>query len=148
MLVIQIYRHCSEHILARQWEVKGKRAKLRKKSEVFFFFQYEVKWWGKRFQVSLDNCQGFSTPDGGGKFNPPARNGEWKRSGEWFCASLWRGVAPSQISDFLRGCRCCRCWACGCSISKHQCLELDASCNREPVQGDKERCDMCSFRFA
>ncbi len=39
------------------------------------------------------------------------------------------------------------CWACGCSIYKHQCLELDASCNREPVQGDKERCDMGPFGF-
>ncbi len=25
----------------------------------------------------------------GGNFIPPARNGEWKSSGEWFCASLW-----------------------------------------------------------
>ncbi len=37
------------------------------------------------------------------------------------------------------------CWACGCSICKHRCFELDASCNREPVQGDKERCNMGSF---
>ncbi len=36
------------------------------------------------FQVSLEYCQGLSIPDSGGKFNPPARNGEWKRSdGEW-----------------------------------------------------------------
>ncbi len=27
--------------------------------------------------------------------------------------------------------------ACGCSICKHQCLELDASCNQEPEQGDQ-----------
>ncbi len=33
VLVIQIYRHCSEQILARQWQAKGKRVKLRKKSE-------------------------------------------------------------------------------------------------------------------
>ncbi len=33
-------------------------------------------------------------------------------------------------------------------LCKHQCLELDASCNREPVQGDKERCDMGPFVFA
>ncbi len=26
---------------------------------------------------------------GWGGFIPPARNSEWKRSGEWFCASLW-----------------------------------------------------------
>ncbi len=40
-------------------------------------------------QVSLENCQGFNITDGGGKFIPPARNGEWKRSGEWFDASQW-----------------------------------------------------------
>ncbi len=28
------------------------------------------------FQVSLGNYQGFSIPDEGGKFIPPARNGE------------------------------------------------------------------------
>ncbi len=27
-------------------------------------------------------------------------------------------------------------------------LELDASFNREPVQGDKERCDLGPFGFA
>ncbi len=42
MLVIQISRHCSEQILARQWGVKGKRAKLRKESEVLFFL-YKMK---------------------------------------------------------------------------------------------------------
>ncbi len=31
------------------------------------------------FQVSLENDQGSSIPDGGGKFIPPARNSEWKR---------------------------------------------------------------------
>ncbi len=36
------------------------------------------------FQVSHENCQGFSVPDGGGKFIPPVRNGEWKSSGETF----------------------------------------------------------------
>jgi len=37
-------RQCSEQILARQGEVKGKRAKLRKESEGFSFFFYdEVK---------------------------------------------------------------------------------------------------------
>ncbi len=34
------------------------------------------------FQVLLENYQGFSIPDGGGKFIPPARNGEFKFSGE------------------------------------------------------------------
>ncbi len=28
------------------------------------------------FHVSLENSQGFSIPDGSGKFIPPARNGE------------------------------------------------------------------------
>ncbi len=28
------------------------------------------------FQVSLEDCQGFSIQDGGGKFIPPARNSE------------------------------------------------------------------------
>ncbi len=73
MLVIHISRHCSEQILARQWEVNGKREKLRKESEVFLL---------------LKKCQGFSIPDGGGKIIPPARNGEWKCSGKWFCAYL------------------------------------------------------------
>ncbi len=41
------------------------------------------------FQVLLENWQGSSIPDGVGKIIPPARNSEWKRSGEWFCASLW-----------------------------------------------------------
>ncbi len=40
------------------------------------------------FQLSLENCQGFSIPDGGGKIIPPARNGERKCSGKGFCASL------------------------------------------------------------
>ncbi len=33
---LQSSRHCLEHILTRQGEVKGKRAKLRKESEGFF----------------------------------------------------------------------------------------------------------------
>ncbi len=36
------------------------------------------------FQVSLENGQGFSIPDRGGKFIPPARNGERKSSGKRF----------------------------------------------------------------
>ncbi len=39
MRVIQRSRHCSEQILARQGEVKGKSAKLRKESEGCFFFK-------------------------------------------------------------------------------------------------------------
>ncbi len=42
------------------------------------------------FQLLLEDWQGSSIPDGGGEIIPPARNGEWESSGEWFCASLWR----------------------------------------------------------
>ncbi len=38
VLVIKISRHCSEQIVARQGEVKGKRANVRKEREVFFIF--------------------------------------------------------------------------------------------------------------
>ncbi len=41
--------------------------------KVFFF---QVMTEEMSFQVYLENCQGFSIPDGGGKFIPPARNGE------------------------------------------------------------------------
>ncbi len=91
------------------------------------------------------------------KFVPPARIGEWKCSGEWFWASLWwyheasltrRSQTSGGDVDCHKGVEVGGCWACGCSICKHQCLELDASCNREPMQGDKERCDMGSFGFA
>ncbi len=102
------------------------------------------------FQVLLGNCQGLSIPDRGGKLIPPARNGEWKRSGTWFCASLWwhHEASLTRRSQASGGNVDCHqwvevgCWACGCSICKHQFIELDASCNREPVQGDKEMCDM------
>ncbi len=108
------------------------------------------------FQVSLENCQGFIIPDGGGKFIPPARNGEWKHSGEWFCASPWwhHEASLARRSQTSGGDVDCYKWvevggwACGCSICKHQCLELDASYNREQAQGDKERCNMGPFGFA
>ncbi len=159
MLLIHICRHCSKQILARHWEVTGKRAKLRKDSEVFFFFLRwsQVMTEEMSFEVLLENSQLFSILDGGGKFIPPARNGDWKRSGEWFCASLWwyheaMLARKSQTSwgdvDCYKWVEVGGCWACGCSICKHQCLELDASCNREPVQGDKERCVMGPFGFA
>ncbi len=57
------------------------------------------------FQVSLEICQGLSIPERGGKFIPPARNGEWKRSGKWFCASLWWYPEASLTCRLLRGCR-------------------------------------------
>ncbi len=107
------------------------------------------------FQVLLENCQGFSIHPL--KFILPARNGEWKRSGEWFWFSLWWHheamlACRSQTSwgdvDCHQWVKVGGCWACGCSICKHQCLELHVSCNREPVQGDTERCGMGSFGFA
>ncbi len=58
----------------------------------------------KSFQLLLENCQGLSILDMGGKIIPPARNGEWKHSGKWFCAFL-RWHHEAQISDFWRGCR-------------------------------------------
>ncbi len=109
------------------------------------------------FQVLLENCQGLSILDRGGKFIPPARNGEWKRSGKWFCTSLWwhheaslthRSQASGGDVDCHQWVEVGGCWAFGCSICKHQCLELDASCNRETMQGDKERCDIGPFEFA
>ncbi len=41
------------------------------------------------FQLLLEDWQGSSIPDGGGKIIPPARNGERECSGEGFWASLW-----------------------------------------------------------
>ncbi len=41
------------------------------------------------FQLLFEDWQGSSIPDRGGKIIPPARNGEWECSGEWFWASLW-----------------------------------------------------------
>ncbi len=51
MLVIQISRHCSEQILARQWEVKGKSAKLmdREQSQVM---TEEITFQGVAWKLS------------------------------------------------------------------------------------------------
>ncbi len=43
---------------------------------LFFFIMKKQKTEEMSFQVLLENCQGFSIPDRGGKFIPPARNGE------------------------------------------------------------------------
>ncbi len=59
MLVIQMSRQCSEQILARQCEVKGKRAKVRKESEVFFvLIRSQVMTEEMSFQVSLELFSG------------------------------------------------------------------------------------------
>ncbi len=102
----------------------------------FFFFLFFLRWSQVMMedmscQVWLENCQGFSIPDGGGKFIPPARNGEQKHSGEWFCASLWwhhEATLARRSQTSLGDVNCYKwvevggCWACGCSIWKHQCL--------------------------
>ncbi len=137
MLVIQTSRHCSEQILTRQWEVKGKIAKLRKDSEGFYlylFFKMKSCDDGRdKFSGVLKIVRDSAFRMGGGKFIPPTRNSEWKRSGEWFCASLWwlheaTLVRRSQTSwgdvDCYKWVEVGGCWAGGCSICKHQCLEL------------------------
>ncbi len=74
MLVIQHFRHCSEQKLARQGEVKELERRcflniiflLRRRSKS------QVKTEEMSFQVSFENCQGLSIPDGGGKsFHQP-----------------------------------------------------------------------------
>ncbi len=150
-------RHCSnKYKLARE----GENQEIEK---VFIFIYFFSLWWSQvelkemSFQLSLENVQGSSGPDGGGKFIPAARKGEWKGSGEWFWASLWwyheasltrRSQTSGRDVDCHQWVEVGGCWACGCSICNHQCLELDAICNWEPVQGDKERCNMGSFGIA
>ncbi len=107
-------------------------------------------------QVSLENCQGFSIPDGGGRwFHQPGTVNEnvlesdlhlhlhlvilqtllSKASYNW---GIHKAINLEEANSR----------ACGSSICKHQCLKLDVSCNWEPVQGDKERFDMGPFGFA
>ncbi len=62
-VVIQYFRNCSEQKLARQ-------------EGGFFFFFYEEEEEEMSFQVSLEIVKRQSIPDRGGKFIPPARNGE------------------------------------------------------------------------
>ncbi len=67
MLAKRISRHCWEQILARQWEVKAKRVKV-----VFFLRWSQVKTEEMSFQVTLEDWQGSSSPDGGGRsFHQP-----------------------------------------------------------------------------
>ncbi len=84
-------RHCSnKYKLAREGEKDKEKDEDIEKGKVFFFL-----WWSQvvlkemSFQLLLEDWQGSSIPDGGGKIIPPARNGERKCSGEWFWASLW-----------------------------------------------------------
>ncbi len=76
VLVIQSSRHCSEQMLVRQERIK-KRSKVKERVIFYLFFKMsQVMTEEMSFQVSLENCQGFSIPDRGGKFIPPARNGK------------------------------------------------------------------------
>ncbi len=78
------------------------------------------------FQLLLEDWQRSSGPDEGRKIIPPARNGERKCSGKWFCASLlWHHEATlAPTSQTCGGDVDCHkwvevgwCWACGCSIA-------------------------------
>ncbi len=106
MLVIQISRHCSEQILTRQWEVKGKRTKLRKALICFHFLRWsQVMTEEMSFQVSLWKLSGIQHSGWGWEVHSTSQE-LWKNT-FWKVISVMapRGVARSQISDFLRGCR-------------------------------------------
>ncbi len=98
MLVIQISRHCWEQILAIQWKVKGKRAKF-----FCFFLTEENEFSGLAWKLS-----GIQYFRWGWEVHSTSQE-RWRKT-------IWRvilclpvmapwGVAHSQISDFLRGCR-------------------------------------------
>ncbi len=72
MLVIQHFRHCSEQKVASQGEVK-------EREQMLFFKKKKKSSEDGRDEFSgakLENCQGLSIPERGGKLIPPARNGE------------------------------------------------------------------------
>ncbi len=89
VLVTPSLSHCSnKYKLAREGE------KDKGKVLFFFFFRTSLGWSQvvlkeMSFQLLLEDWQGSSIPDRGGKIIPPSRNGEWECSGEWFWASLW-----------------------------------------------------------
>ncbi len=74
-------------MLAREGEKdKEKDEDFEKVKVQFFFFFFlcsQVELKEMSFQLLLENWQGSSIPDGGGKIIPPARNGERECSGEW-----------------------------------------------------------------
>ncbi len=77
-------------MLAREGEKdKEKYEDFEKVKYFFYFLSSQVELKEMSFQLLLENWQGSSIPDGGGKIIPPARNGERECSGEWFWASLW-----------------------------------------------------------
>ncbi len=94
MLVTPSLRHCSNNYkLAREGEKDKERDEDLEKVKSFFFFFFlgwsQVVLKEMSFQLLLEDWQGSSIPDGGGKIIPPVRNGEQECSGEWFWASLW-----------------------------------------------------------
>ncbi len=121
MLVIQLSRHYSEQILARQWEVMGKRAKLRKESEgkerewklfyfyLFYFFMMKSSDDGRdEFSDVAWKLSGIQHPGCGWEVHSTSQE-RWMKT-FWrviLCLSLMtpRVIAHSQISDFWRGCR-------------------------------------------
>ncbi len=135
VLVTPSLRHCSnKYKLAREGINKEKD-----KSYFFVCGWNQVALKEMSFQLLFEDWQGSSIPDGGGKIIPPARNGERECSGEWCWASLWWYHETSLTSRFQTSegdldrhqwVEVGGCWACGCSICKHQCFELDVSCNR------------------
>ncbi len=89
MLITPSLSHCSnKYKLAREGE------KDKGNFYFLFFFRTSLGWSQvvpkeMSFQLLLEDWQGSSIPDRGGKIIPPSRNGEWECSGEWFWASLW-----------------------------------------------------------
>ncbi len=84
MRITPSLRHCSnKYKLAREGEKdKEKDEDFEKVKEFFFFLYSQVELKEMSFQLLLENVQGSSIPDGGGKIIPPARNGERECSGE------------------------------------------------------------------
>ncbi len=133
--------------LARQGEVKEREQNI----YLFIFCkeEAEVKWrWKKlvfrcRLKIVRDSAFRIGL---GSLFHQPGTMNETVLESDFvpLCDGTTRRHSLADLR-LLEGMYCHQwvevggcCWACGCSICKHQCLELDASCNREPVQGDKE----------
>ncbi len=77
MLLTPSLSHCSnKYKLARD----GEEDKV--KDRFFFFSSRQVELKEMGFQLLLEDRQGSSIPDRGGKIIPPARSGERECSGE------------------------------------------------------------------
>ncbi len=73
-------------MLAREGEKEKEKDEDFEKVKVhfFFFLRSQVELKEMSFQLLLEDWQGSSGPDGGGKIIPPSRNGERECSGEWY----------------------------------------------------------------